>query len=175
MRRLVFSFGIVVLLAGMLAGQSAEWKTHSNAEGNFTVQFPGDPKDTVNPTDSSMKSHILQVQQSPVLYMVVWSFIDKEQSTDNKNYEDFKSGVFSKLPSCTVENEQAASPAFRQYVGRGYLLSCDYPKGKVKIKGNLYWGKHYSYALMTAFPANITESAEIKKFMESFTVLDPAK
>ena len=176
MRRFLLSLGMIALLAGALPGQTAEWKTYSSTEGNFSAQFPGDPKDTVNPTgDSSMKSHILQAQQSPVLYMVIWGSIDKEQPADDKNYEAFKAGVFDKLSSCTAENEQTASPSFSGYVGHGYLLSCDLPQGKIKMRGNLYWGKHYSFALMTAFPANIAEPAEVKKFMDSFAVTDLAK
>jgi hypothetical protein len=129
----------------------------------------------VNPTDGSMKSHILQLQQRPVVYMVIWSFIDKEQPADDTSYEAFKSGVFSKLQNCSSDSEQSASPAFRGYVGHGYLLSCEYPQGKIKMRGNLYWGKHYSFALMTAFPASIQEPAEVNKFMGSFAIADLAK
>ena len=175
MRRFLLSLGMIALLAGALAGQSAEWKTYNNAEGNFSAQFPGDPTDSVNPTDSSMKSHVVQLQQLPVVYILVWSFIDKEQPADDTNYAVFKDGVFSKLPSCTTDSEKSASPSFRGYIGHQYLLTCEYPQGKVKMRGNLYWGKHYSFALMTAFPASIPEPAGVNTFMGSFAITDPAK
>lgn len=175
MRKLLFSFGIIVLVASALAGQTSEWKRYSSAEGNFSAQFPGDPTDTVNPTDSSMKSHILQLQKMPVVYMVIWNLLDKEQPADDTNYAAFKNGVFSQLKSCNADSEQSASTIFRGYIGHGYQITCDYPQGKVKMRGDLYWGKHYSFAVMTAFPANIAEPAEVGKFMGSFAVLDLAK
>lgn len=175
MRRFMLSIWMVVLLVGALPGQTAEWKTYKSAEGNFSVQFPGDPQDSVNPTDGSFKSHILQLQQKPMIYMLVWTQIEKTQAVDNTNYEAFKNGVFSKLAKCAADSEQPASPSFPGYIGNQYLLSCDFPQGKVKIKGNLYWGKHYAFAVMDAFPDGMAEPAEARQFVKSFAVLDTAK
>lgn len=175
MRKLMFSFGIIVLLAGALAGQTTEWKVTNSTEGNFTVQFPGDAQDTVNQAGNSMTSHTLQMQLKPAIYLLVWSYIQPEQPVDDTSYEAFKNGFISKLPNCTTDSDQSAAPSFHGYIGHGYVLSCDYPQGKIKMKGNLYWGKHYSFAVMTAFAASVDEPAEIKKFMGSFAVTDLAK
>jgi hypothetical protein len=175
MRKLVFSVGMIVLLACALAGQTAEWKTINSTDGNFTVQFPGDAQDTVNQAGDSMTSHTLQMQLKPAIYLLVWSYIQPEQPVDDTAYGAFKTGFISKLPNCTTDSDQAAAPAFRGYIGHAYVLSCDYPQGKIKMKGNLYWGKHYSFAVMTAFAASVNEPAEIKKFMESFAVTDLVK
>ena len=171
----MFSFGMIVLLAGVLAGQTAEWKTVNSTEGNFTIQFPGDAQDTVNQVGESMTSHTLQMQLKPAIYLLVWSYIPTEQPVDDTAYNAFKGGFISKLPNCTTDSDQATGPSFRGYIGHGYVLSCDYPQSKVKMKGNLYWGKHYSFAVMTAFPVSVAEPAEVKKFMESFAVTDLAK
>jgi hypothetical protein len=49
MRRFVSGFWIVLLLATPFAGQTDEWKIYRSTDGNFTVLFPGEPKDSVNP------------------------------------------------------------------------------------------------------------------------------
>jgi hypothetical protein len=175
MRRFASDLWIVVLVAGVLSGQTTEWKTIHSTKGNFTVQFPGDPQDTVNSVGSAMTSHTLQMLVKPAVYMLVWSYIDQEQAVNDTTYGAFKSGFISKLPNCSTDADQSASPSFRGYIGHGYVLSCDYPQGKVKMKGNLYWGKHYSFAVMTAFATSVNEPAEVKKFMESFAVVDPGK
>lgn len=175
MRRFAPSLWIVVLVAGVLSGQTTEWKSVRSTEGNFTVQFPGDPQETVNSAGSSMTSHTLQVQVKPAIYLLVWSYIDPEQAVNDSTYEAFKTGFVSKLPNCSTDVDQSASPSFRGYIGHGYVLSCDYPQGKVKMKGNLYWGKHYSFAVMIAFAASVNEPAEVQKFLGSFAVADPGK
>jgi len=175
MRRFAPGLWIVVLVAGVLSGQTTEWKTIHSAEGNFTVQFPGDPQDTVNPSGNSMTSHILQIQVKPAIYMLVWSYIEQEQTVNDTSYEAFKSGFINKLPNCSTDTDQPASPSFRGYIGHGYVLNCDYPQAKIKMKGNLYWGKHYSFAMMTAFAASVSEPTEVNKFIGSFAIADLTK
>ena len=50
--------------------------------------------------------------------------------------------------------EQAPAPALEGYIGHWYQLSCAMPNVKVAIEGNLYWGKHYAYAVMVMYPIN---------------------
>lgn len=54
MRRLVSGFWIVLLLVSPFAGQTAEWQKYRNTDGNFTVLFPGEPKDSINQSDASI-------------------------------------------------------------------------------------------------------------------------
>jgi len=49
------------------------------------------------------------------------------------------------------------------------------PQGKITIVGSLYWGKHYSYAVMAIFSATVPQPADVKKFVESITLIDPEK
>jgi len=88
----------------------------------------------------------------------------------------FKNAVFKELPKCEAGAEQPASPAVEGYIGRSYRLSCDMPNTRMAIVGNLYWGKHYAFAVMTMFPASAAEATSTeKKFFDSFAVIDPAK
>jgi hypothetical protein len=174
MRRFVAGFWIVLLLVTPFAGQTGEWKTYKSADGNFTALFPGEPQDSVNSAGGGITSHTLQAREKGVVYMVVWASTEVAQTVDETNFQTFKNGFLSKLPKCEVGAEQPASPNFQGYIGHEYRLNCDAMQAKLAITGNLYWGKHYCFAVMAAY-ADTTAPAEVKNFMESFAVLDPAK
>jgi len=49
------------------------------------------------------------------------------------------------------------------------------PNTKVTILGNLYWGKHYAYAVMVMFPASAAAPQTTNKFLQSFGIIDQGK
>jgi hypothetical protein len=75
---------------------------------------------------------------------------------------------------CDVPSEDPAAPPVRGYIGRSYHLNCTF-KEKKNSYGNLYLGKHYFYIVMGFYPPGPTMPAEIKKFTDSFAVLDASK
>ena len=176
MRKLLSGVLILLLAAGPLAAQTSEWKRYKNTNGNFTVLFPGEPTDTVNKTEEGAQSHTLLAKEGTALYTVVYTVMTSEQKVDDATYQAFKTGVFNELPKCEAGAEQPASPALEGYIGHSYRLNCDMPNAKVTIVGNLYWGKHFAFAVMTMFPASVAEPiATAKKFVESFAVIDAAR
>jgi hypothetical protein len=164
-----------LLLASPFAGHTDEWKNYKNADGNFTVLFPGEPQDTVNNAGAGITSHTLQAPRKPAFYMIVWTSADSPQAVNSTNFESFKNGFLGKLPKCEIGAERPASPALQGYIGQGYRLNCEAQQKKIAITGNLYWGKHYCFAVMSMFPADVPEPAEVKRFIESFVLIDPAK
>src|SRR5438270_1340074 len=175
MRRVLLCSWLLALVAVPFMGQTNEWKRYKNTDGNFTVLFPGNPEDSVNKTDSGSQSHTLMAIQRPAIYTVVYTTMAEEQKVDNATYEIFKNAVFKELPKCEVGKERPAVPALGGYIGHWYLLNCDMPNTKVTIEANLYWGKHYAYAVMVMFPADVTEPQMTNKFLESFGVIDQGK
>ena len=176
MRNMVSGVMILLLAAGPLTAQTNEWKRYKNTNGNFTVLFPGEPDDTVNKTESGVESHTLMAREAPAVYTVVYTAMSNAQTVDEATFQVFKSAVFKELPKCETGSEQPAANALEGYIGHAYRLSCDMPNARVIIVGNLYWGKHYAYAVMAMFPANVNEpGAATKKLVESFAVIDPAR
>ena len=176
MRSLLSVVLILSLAAAPLAAQTREWKRYKNADGNFTALFPGEPADSVNKTEAGAQSHTLLAQEAGAVYTVVYTLMSSEQTVDEATFQVFKNAVFKELPKCEAGAEQPASPAVEGYIGRSYRLSCDMPNARVAIVGNLYWGKHYAFAVMTMFPASAAEATSTeRKFFDSFTVIDPAK
>ena len=176
MRNLLSGILILLLAAAPLAAQTSEWKTYKNTSGNFTVLFPGEPTDTENKTGDGVQSHTLLAKEGTAVYIVVYTAMTSEQTVDDATFQAFKSGVFKELPKCEAGAEQPASPVLEGYVGHSYRLNCDMQNAKVIIVGNLYWGKHYAYAVMGIFPASTAEpAAGEKKFTESFAVIGAAK
>ena len=176
MRSMMSGVLILLLAAGPLTAQTNEWKEYKNTNGNFTVLFPGEPTDTVNKTEDSAQSHTLLAKESPAVYTVIYTVMTSEQTVDNTTFQAFRDGVFKELPKCETSSEEPAAHAIKGYIGHAYRLSCEMPNARVIIVGNLYWGKHYAYAVMAMFPANVDEpAAATKKLVESFAVIDPAK
>jgi len=129
----------------------------------------------VNQTDATIQSHALSARQGNAIYMVVYATTAKAQPVDDANFEIFKNAVFHELPKCEVGADQPASPTLQGYIGHRYRLNCDLPQAKLTIAGNLYWGKHFSYAVMAVFRADAADAAEVNKFLDSFAVIDPEK
>lgn len=176
MRKLLSGVLILLLAAGPLAAQTSEWKRYKNTNGNFTVLFPGEPNDSVNQAESGVESHTLMAREASAFYTVVYTTMTNAQTVDEATFQVFKNAVFKELPKCETGPEQPVSPVLQGYIGHSYRLNCDMPKARVTIVGNLYWGKHYAFAVMTMFPASAAEpeSGE-KKFSESFAVIDAAR
>jgi hypothetical protein len=176
MRKLLSGILMLSLAAGPLAAQTSEWKRYKNTDGNFTVLFPGEPQDTVNKTEAGAQSHTLLAREGTALYTVVYTVMTSEQPVNDATFQAFKDAVFKELPKCEAGAEQPASPVLEGYIGHAYRLSCDMPNARVSIVGNLYWGKHYAFAVMTMFPASVAEPTSTeKKFAESFAVIDAAR
>jgi hypothetical protein len=175
MRRAASGLLILLLLSSPFTGQTAEWKTHKNTDGNFSVLFPGTPTDTVNKTDGEIRSHTLLVMDKPVVYMVVYTAMSSEQPVNEAIYQVFKNSMFKILSNCEASTEGPPAPAIDGYIGHWYRLGCDVSGSKVTVAGNLYWGKHYAFAVMVMFPTNGPDPAGIRKFIDSFAILDPAK
>ena len=176
MRSLLSVVLILSLAAAPLAAQTSEWKRYKNTDGNFSVLFPGEPADSINKTEEGAQSHTLLAKEGSAVYTVVYTLMTSAQTVDEATFQVFKNAVFKELPKCEADGEQPASPALEGYIGHGYRLSCDMPNTKVAIVGNLYWGKHYAFAVMTMFPASVAEPTSTEKqFVDSFAVIDPAK
>jgi len=162
---------LVICLSASFSAQTDEWKQYRNTAGNFTVLFPGEPQDTLNGESSGMQSHTLMAMQKPSGYMVVYTNITSEQKVDDQTYGIFKDGFLKELPKCEVRKEEAPSPAIRGYIGHSYTLGCE----AVNLTGNLYWGKHYAYAVMALYPLNTQGPPNVKRFLDSFALLDAGK
>ncbi|MGC2743018.1 MAG: hypothetical protein WA672_07505 [Candidatus Angelobacter sp.] len=166
---------ILSLAASPLAAQTKAWTKYKNTNGNFTVLFPGEPADSVNKTGEGVQSHTLLAKDGSVIYTVIYTAMTSAQTVDEATFQVFKKAVFNELPKCEAGAEQAL-PAMEGYIGHGYRLSCNMPNTTVTIVGNLYWGKHYAFAVMTMFPASVAEPTSTEKqFADSFGVVDPAK
>jgi hypothetical protein len=161
-------------IAGQSAGQSDEWKRYKNVDGNFSVLFPVEPTDTVNGAEGGAQSHTILALQTPVGYMVVYAAIPGELPVDDATFEEYKDGVFKALPDCKVVTAAEGAPALRGYIGHWYRLSCKMENTEMTIIGNLYWGKHHSYAVMATYPT-ASEPTTVKKFTDSFSVIDASK
>jgi hypothetical protein len=173
MRALALRVSLLLCLAAPIAGQTDEWKRYKNVDGNFSVLFPTEPTDTVNKGEEGVHSHTLLSMVRPNAYTVVYTTMTKEQTVNDATFEVFKNAVFKELPKCTMVTDGIVSPAIHGYIGHWYRLSCDMGS-TVTIVGNLYWGRHYAYAVMAMFTTP-SDPPTIKKFTDSFAVTDTSK
>jgi hypothetical protein len=173
MRALVAYVLLLLCLAAPIVGQTDEWKRHKNADGNFSVLFPTEPTDTINKSEQGIQSHTLTSTVRPNFYSVVYTTMAEEQPVNDATYETFKNAVFKELPKCNVITDKTGSHPIQGYISHEYRLSCAL-NVTVTIVGNLYWGKHYSYAVMVMFTTP-TDPPTIKKFTDSFEITDASK
>lgn len=173
MRTLAVRVLLLLCVAAPIAGQTDEWKRYQNAEGNFSVLFPTEPTDTKNKSEEGIQSHTLLSTVRPNLYTVIYTTMTQEQHVDDANYETFKNAVFKELPKCNVITDKAGSHPIQGYISHEYRLSCEM-NVTVTIVGNLYWGRHYSYAVMVMFTSP-SDPPTIKKFTDSFEITDTSK
>jgi hypothetical protein len=173
MRALAFRVLLLLCLASLTAGQTDEWKRYKNAEGNFSVLFPTEPTDTKNKSEEGIQSHTLLATVRPNLYSVVYTTMTQEQTVNDSTYETFKNAVFKELPKCSVISDKTGSRPIQGYISHEYRLSCEMGV-TVTIVGNLYWGRHYSYAVMVMFTTP-SDPPTINKFTDSFEITDTSK
>ena len=173
MRALAFRVLLLLCVAAPIAAQTDEWKRYKNADGNFSVLFPTEPTDTKNKSEEGIESHTLLSTVRPNLYTVIYTTMTQEQHVDDANYETFKNAVFKELPKCNVITDKAGSHPIQGYISHQYRLSCEMG-ATVTIVGNLYWGKHYSYAVMVMFTTP-SDPPTISKFTDSFEITDTSK
>ena len=177
MRRLASGFLLCLLLAIPFAGQTNEWKRYKNTDGNFSVLFPGESRE--GPGEAlrdGLEVHSVLVQASPAVYLVTYGIYHSAQPVDDANFQMYKRAYFERLPKCEPSGGAPASPAIAGYIGRSYRGTFETPNNKVNIVVNLYWGKRHSFAVQAMFPSSEVEpAAKVKKFLESFAIIDPAK
>jgi len=173
--RILRSLPLLLLLATAFSGETNTWKKYQNKDGNFSVLFPGDPADSVNKKDDTVSSHTLMAKENGIVYAVIYTTMSTEQTVSDDNFKIFRDAVFKELPKCEVGPEQPVSPTLDGYIGHKYRLNCAMPNAPINMIGNLYWGKHYAYAVMVMFPASTVEPQAGNAFVESFSVVDPAK
>lgn len=172
MRAKLLRLTLVLLAATSIAAQSLNWREYKNPAGNFSIQMPAEPED-IRSTDGT-DSHTILAFVGEVGYTVVYSKSAEDQIVSEAIFKEYSEGTL-KASKCTVVNEAPAAPAVRGLIGRHYRLECATGPQKLYHIGNLYLGKHYTYLVMAMFPANPVDSPNVKKFVESFTLIDPAK
>jgi hypothetical protein len=168
LRLMLFAFA-----ATSVAAQSINWREYKNPAGNFSVQMPAEPKDTKNGA-SDEASHTVQAVVAGVGYTVVYSKLSVDEAVDDAHFKEYKEGTLD-AAKCTVANEAPATPVIPGFIGRHYRLDCAAGPQKLNFVGNMYVGKHYSYTVMAMFAASPVDSPNVKKFVESFALIDPAK
>jgi tetratricopeptide (TPR) repeat protein len=152
------------------------WISYRSEGGNFAALFPFEPKDTPNPTEDNQVSRTIQATTNEgISYMVVFAQMTVEQAVDETTYKTYRDAVLKGLSTCDVAVESAASPAVRSFVGHAYRLNCVFNNVKMTMVGNLYWGRHYGYAVLAMFAATVSDPPTARKFVDSFSLVDTSK
>jgi len=172
MRTLFLRVALVLFAATSLTAQSLNWREYKNSSGNFSVQMPAEPEDTNAGDGSDM--HTLLAFVDGVGYSVTYSKSSEDQPVNDAIFKQYADGMI-KSSKCTVVNEAPASPAIPRLIGRHYRLDCGTGSEKLTDVGNLYLAKHYTYAVLVMFQPRPVDPPNLKKFVDSFALTDPAK
>jgi hypothetical protein len=155
--------------------QSDQPAAYKSDAGNFSANFPGEPKDTDSTEPNGPRTHTIQSISGSNSFMVVYVVTDSAQTVNEANFTLYRDAFFKSLGQCEIANESAASPDINNFVGRSYHLNCTFGGIKLTLAGNLYYGKHFSYAVLTVFEPVSKDPPEATTFLHSFSVTDTTK
>jgi len=106
---------------------------------------------------------------------VVYAIWKPQEDVNEDRFQPYRDYFMDNLQTCDVLSEEPPSPPVRGYVGHSYRMNCMVQGKKKILVGNLYSGKHYTYAVMAMYPPDMLIPPTIKKFTDSFAVLDASK
>jgi hypothetical protein len=172
MRTTLLRGALMLFAAAFLAGQSLDWREYKNSAGNFSAQMPAEPEDTN--ASEGVDIHTILAFVDGVGYTVAYANSSEDQPVNHAIFKRYAEGMI-KSSNCTVVDEAPASPAIPHLIGRHYRLDCGTGSEKLTDVGNLYLAKHYTYAVLVMFPPRPVDPPNIKKFVDSFALIDPAK
>ena len=170
MRYWVVGILLLICLSVPFAGQGDQWQQYKNDDGNFSVLILGQPRESVS-GEGSQASHTIQAISGTVGYTIVYVANPNEQPVNEPTYKVYRDAFLKGLPQCELLKEDSASRPLPGYIGRWYRMGCDISGKKMSFIGNLYWGKHYAYAVLAMFPSAASDPPEAGKFYNSFSVL----
>ncbi|HET9402380.1 MAG TPA: hypothetical protein VFO34_15655, partial [Candidatus Acidoferrales bacterium] len=152
------------------------WIAYGNSDGNFTALMPIQPKITPNAANQGQVSNTIQaLADDGVAYTVVYVRNAEAQPVDEQTFQLYRDMFLKSVPTCSVLAEFAASPDVQGLVGHAYRLNCVINNVNMTMTGDLYWGRHYAYAVFAMFGPMVSDPAEARKFVDSFKVIDPSK
>src|SRR5262249_6138747 len=149
--RMRYSLACALLIACVavpFAGQADEWHRYKNTVGNFSVLVPVEPQDSVNPASEGQVSHTIQALHGGIGYTIVFVAMSAAAPVDDATFKVYRDSFMKGLPNCEMATEAAAAPAIQGYIGHWYRMNCVAQNKKLTFTGNLYWGKHYAYAVL---------------------------
>jgi len=174
MRYRVLALFLLTCLALPFAGQTDQWQRYKNDGGNFSALMPGQPTENVN-GEGDKASHTIQLISGTIGYTVVYVSNSAEQPVNEETFKIYRDAFLKGLPQCNLVKEDSTSHPLQGYIGRWYRMSCDIGSVKMSFIGNLYWGKHYAYAVLAMFSGASQDPPEAEKFYNSFSVLGSSK
>lgn len=154
---------------------SANFNSYKNTAGNYSINFPGQPKESALPPAPNEVGSLTQSTEAGVTFTVTYAYNQAVQTVDEATFNAFRDRFLQNLATCQVLSETAASPALANYQSKAYRLSCVLNGANKLIIGNLYWGEHYSYGALTISLPSPSDPPAIRKFLDSFALIDPAK
>lgn len=131
--------------------------------------MPDQPKESV-----TGGAHTIVGSSVGAGYLVVYVVTQAEQTVNEATFTVYRDSFLKGLPQCEMTAEGPPLPAIPGHVGHSYRLNCNMD-GKKTFVGNLYWGKHYAYAVLVLFPSGSSDPAPGRQFLDSFSVIDPEK
>jgi len=174
MRNLLLRLTFALLAAISVTAQTVGWREYKNLGGNFSVLLPGEPRLSTETQGANTIHTVLSLVDS-LGYIILYTKNERDQAPDEASYKSFKELFLKGNSQCSVVSEQPAAPVLNGYIGHLYRLHCERFNMNMTLFGNLYTGKHYSYAVMGMFGTTPTDPPEIKKFVNSFSLVDPIR
>ncbi|MBV9756384.1 MAG: hypothetical protein JO047_04960 [Alphaproteobacteria bacterium] len=158
--------------AGEIPAGAARWQEFRSAGGSFAAQFPGEPKQNVNPPDENGHSqHRYVVAQGDTAFIISYDdYAPGRMVADADMVLQNAQRALLKAMSGTLRNEQPLTLA--GLPGREIIFDMpDHTAGRVR----LYVGHNRMYQIWFLGPAGQETGADADRFLGSFELAGTAR
>jgi hypothetical protein len=160
---------------GLPAAQDARWIRYRNDDGNFSILMPLEPKEIYVSEESDDVSHTIQAISGSTSYTVVYQKAKSERMVNEPAFKQYMSGFTRNSTVCEFVREGPPSPAMPSYFGASFREACHSRDQYRSLVGNMYLGKRYTYTILVLFPAATSDPPSVKRFNDSFSLIDASK
>ena len=155
----------LLLLAAALPARAGDWKPYSSGAGRFTVTVPGAPKQdkaTIDTALGKMDLYQFIVTEEGGVYMVAYSDYPVIMEMNDQVLAGTAGSIMKGFGGTAQEERKISLDGHPGRFVRGQ-------SAQFSVVAKVFWMQPRLYQLITVMPRNKPHSAEVDRFLDSFS------
>lgn len=172
LRKLSLILVAVVLSGACVVAQAADWKKFSPSGGNFSIQFPGTPRDTnarKNVNERVFNQHLYMYSDGDKAAYMLQYFDIEEKHRKSKSNREWLDGLQERV-SVKANRTLLSNETIRisGYLARRMVLKD--ASGNVFFHTQLVLANNRMYTMLVVTNSKDSSAAQVRKFIRSFKI-----